>query len=584
MERLDLHCEECDTHMCCQCSMHGNHRFHPCRHAETKFDELKKAILPLREQTEKLSSMASDILTQLNMSQEKLMQQKAQVQHEINQGVSRVHQLLEKRSQELLAELDKVSFQHEELIASGKEQLNDTIVKASSCLESVMQNLANGSVAGVSELVGTATEDLSRLVVQAKPLPDIQCRVSSKELAGNLEEWCIHSQEVCPANCFVEGGCMKSTWLNDVAELDLYTRNYDNQPCVRTVQCEAIQCEVTHDEVMMRGSVRCCDDGNNHFRISYTPVVSGNLQMDVSVDGMSIRGSPFQVTALDVLHPTSSISNVQGPWGVAINQEGQIIVAENGGNCISIFDKQRKRVHKICDENPSHETKGLLVYSQGEKPHEMNDYLNHASEVAVDHQGNILVANRFQHNVIKFHADGTFVRRSKNDFYYPTGISVNPINDKLYVADTFGHRIKVLNTDLTHDVTFGEYGGQKGAEFVYPTSVACNSTGKVYVVDNGNHRIQTFTADGHHVSSFGQYGSKDGEFIGPVGIAVDGHNKLYVSDRGNHRICIFTSEGCFLSAFYSSAKHDFDPSALAVDDHFVYVSSHRQGQVHLFHL
>ena len=271
-----------------------------------------------------------------------------------------------------------------------------------------------------------------------------------------------------------------------------------------------------------------------------------------------------KVTALDVRHPTASITNMHGPWGVAINQGGQIIVAENGGNRISIFDKER---HGLCTTDSSHE------YT-----------LNHVSEVAVDKQGNIVVANRYQHNVMKFQSDGTFIGRSSNEFHYPTGISVNPINDKLYVADTFSHCIKVLKTDLTHDSTFGKYGDQKEG-FVYPTSVACNSTGQVYIVDNGNNRIQVFTADGEHVTSFGQHGTRDGEFNRPVGIAVDGQDNLYVSDRGNHRICIFTSKGCFVSAFYSPAEDDFDPSALAVDsDNVLYVCSHRQGQVHLFHM
>lgn len=576
-ESLMLHCECCNQLMCFKCSIHGDHRLHLCKHAVTKFEELKKVITPLQKQSEGVLSSASEALAQLNKSQEMLMQQKSLAQREIEQTFCLVQELAEKRKDELLVDLEAVSLKHEKSITSDKELLNNIRVSISSCLDSVKRNIPQGSVAGVSELVDIASTDISQHEIQAKPLPDIRCALSSEALAGSVDAWRVYAQEVCSDNCYAEGEGVQRATLNEVAEFDLYTRNYDNKPCERPVQSQAVECELK-SSVSVKGNTMLSDDVN-HYRISYTPKFSGSHSLNVSVEGVSISGSPFKVAVRDVRHPIAAITNVEGPWGVAINHRGQTIVAENSGNCISIFDSERKKVdiagkdrscvpdHQLCEVPPN---------------------LDHPCEVAIDKQNNILVANRYQHNVAKFRPDGTFksVGAEYKDLFYPTGIAVHPINDKIYVTDTFNHRIRVLNSDLTNDQVFGKHGDQKGAEFVYPTSVICDSTGKVFVVDNSNHRILVFTAEGNYISSFGQYGDGDGEFSQPIGIAVDNQDKLYISDRGNHRICIFTSEGCFVSSFHSPAGDDFDPSALAVDssDHMLYVCCYKQGEVQLFHV
>ena len=35
--------------------------------------------------------------------------------------------------------------------------------------------------------------------------------------------------------------------------------------------------------------------------------------------------------------PTRTIDSVAEPWGVAINQRGEVVVVEGGGHCVSVF-------------------------------------------------------------------------------------------------------------------------------------------------------------------------------------------------------------------------------------------------------
>lgn len=577
-EILGLHCDACNVLMCYTCSMHGEHRYHMCRHADTKFEELKRVLTPLQEQSTRALQKASEMVAGLNHAQDQLMQQTALAQREIEQTFQRVQELVEKRRKEVLAQLEELSRQHEKSIASDKGGLNSVRVSISGCLDSVKKNLVTGSIAGVSELVAIAVKDISQLNIDTDTPPDIQSTISHAALAGGLQTWRVYADDVCPENCFTDGQGVNAATLNTVAEFDLYTRNYDSNPCAHPVDCQNIECELFYEgnNASFKGNVRSGEGG--HYLVSYTPRLSGNHSLHLRVGGKNVRGSPFKVTVRDVRRPIATITEVRGPWGVATNQEGQTIVAENKGNCISIFDSNKKKVNCI----------GLASNPAPPKPDaEEIACLNHPSEIAVDRSGDILVANRHQHTVLKFKPDGTLVKTvgmgDKEKLFYPTGISINPINQKVYVTNALKHSVSVLNSDLSHDFGFGRHGDQKGVEFVYPTSVACDSTGLVYVVDSGNSRIQVFSASGEHKNTFGHFGCQDGELNRPVGIAIDSKDKLYVSDRGNHRICVFTHKGGFVTAFYSTAEDTFDPSALAVDNSGVlYVCSFKQGDVQLF--
>ncbi|CAN5535194.1 hypothetical protein BH23CHL5_BH23CHL5_15440 [soil metagenome] len=131
----------------------------------------------------------------------------------------------------------------------------------------------------------------------------------------------------------------------------------------------------------------------------------------------------------------------------------------------------------------------------------------------------------------------------------PTGIEVG-FDGLIHVADTWGHRIVVLNADGQVVREFGAYGDTMDAPdastltglFFGPRDVAITGT-EIYVVDTGNERVQVFTPDGTFIRSWGGYGSEPTQFIEPVGIAVGPDDRVYVADSGNARISVFARDG-----------------------------------------
>ena len=271
---------------------------------------------------------------------------------------------------------------------------------------------------------------------------------------------------------------------------------------------------------------------------------------------------------------------VQGPWGIAVDKEGHIVVADNKANCLRFFTSTGEENFKTL--------KLAYVYNHGASKTGGQD-LNKPNEIAIDASGNILVADRDNHCVKKFQVGGQSpslvpcsknkINQDLNENYWPTGISF--FDNKVYVTDTFNKLVSILNaTDLSERDTIGRSGSRKG-NFHCPTSVACGKDGKVYVVDYDNNRVQVFSPDGKFISAFGKSGKGKGQFDRPVGITIDrGNDMLYISERGNKRISVFKSNGRFVKSFHSKEYKDFDPCGLTVDTNGkLYVCDFENGRV-----
>ena len=145
---------------------------------------------------------------------------------------------------------------------------------------------------------------------------------------------------------------------------------------------------------------------------------------------------------------------------------------------------------------------------------------------------------------------------SSHSFYMLRGVAVDAAG-LIYVADTFNHCVKRINTSSKVVTTMGGKSGVKGlkdgtgsvALFNMPTGIAVDKNGNIFVADAGNHAIRKIagkTGATSTIAGNGKFGSTNGSlatarFYNPSGIAVDASGNLYVGDTYNHRIRKITS-------------------------------------------
>ena len=268
------------------------------------------------------------------------------------------------------------------------------------------------------------------------------------------------------------------------------------------------------------------------YNIVFTPAIRGLHQLHVAVNYKEIPGSPVSVPVSVPPEmrgtPVKTITGLKRPTRVAVTDDGLVIVSEWGGHCITIFNREGKKIKSIGTEGNG---RGQLQYPQG---------------VAVTSKGTILVSDTFNHRIQRFTIEGDCVScigtkgNGPLQFRYPSGITVNKITGQVIVADWDNHRVQVLQPDLTFSHMFGSKGSGQG-QFVHPSDVTIDSQGFVYVTDSDTHRVQKFTPEGQFVSSFGTEGDEPGQLNRPTGITVDDNDLLYVYSSGSGYVTVYAT-------------------------------------------
>ncbi len=298
-------------------------------------------------------------------------------------------------------------------------------------------------------------------------------------------------------------------------------------------------------------------------------------QLSIKVEDERIRASPLAAIKSPAEKLFRTIGGVGEPYGVALGKKGEVIVTELSRDSVSIFSSDGKKLRSF----------GTPGSGKGQFASPIGQFASPGG-VAVDGEGNILVADSYNNRIQKFTSSGQFLKVTRDvQFSSPQGIAFNSSNNKIYVTDYYYHRVQVLNSDLTYSSTIGRRGSGNG-EFSSPWGISCDSTGKVYVADSNNHRIQVFTAEGTFLMQFGKRGENEGNLNYPAGIVIDTSGLIYVSEYGNSRISVFTSEGQFISTFgrRGSGPGEFNsPRGLAVNkDGILYVCDYNNNRVQCF--
>ncbi len=216
---------------------------------------------------------------------------------------------------------------------------------------------------------------------------------------------------------------------------------------------------------------------------------------------------------------------VSQPRGVAVNAEGQIIVADFGNHRIQLYGRDLSFVRNWG--------------KQGELPGQFKEPCG----VAASPSGEIFVADTWNQRVQVFGNDGKYLREFASGFYGPRGIAVDS-KGAVFVADTGNNRIVRFSAAGQKEVEWGAKGSEPG-KFFEPDGLAVAPDGTVFVADNGNGRMQVFSRDGQFQSEFPVKGLESKVFSEPQ-VAVDGRGNVWVTVSGDKEVRSYDRSGKLL--------------------------------------
>ena len=514
-EEVELYCETCGQLICLSCAENGGeHQNHCYNDISEALKQYEKDITPSLERIERQHETFQKLLADIDIQERSMSSQQRDVKEMIHSTFQELREILDTRECKLISELDHLAQKKIKGLAGQKDQIETSLTQLDSCLHVTMESLRTSSE-GDSEVLVKKTSIVQQIEeLTALVQPSLNTKVDSIIFsAEDIKTQCENYGYVfmpslpSPLKCYAAGKGLKGALVGEESTALLQVLNVEGKPCEDPII--SLECEIESSVTNTKASCSVAKKGPSQYEINYQPATKGRHQLHIKVEGQHIRGSPFSVSAKSPVEklgaPIHAIYGVERPNAVAINHRGEMVVTHEGGS-VSVLSLNGRKIRSFG--------------TPGSDP----------SGVAVDEDGNILVADSKNHCIQKFTAKGEEIMIV--DVHGLRDVAINPSNSKAYAVDS--NCVQVLNSDLTFSSTFGSSnGGFRG--------IACDSTGKVYVTDADKNCIKVFTAEGTPIMTFRKLNH-------PVHVALDSSDLVYVTEQGNCRVSVFTCEGEFLTS------------------------------------
>ncbi len=214
-------------------------------------------------------------------------------------------------------------------------------------------------------------------------------------------------------------------------------------------------------------------------------------------------------------------------FGLVIDDGDRLFVSDGQFNHVLVF-------------SPEHKLQGQ--FGEG--------VMSDPAGLAIDEENRFLyVANTGTDQILVYDAD-TFKLLRKigtagkartltdpGDFAAPTNVAVDK-DGNLFVADTLNDRVEVFDADGVFVRTFGKNGDGPG-DFTRPKGIAIDCDGHVWVADANMNRLQVFTPEGDLRLMVGGFGWLPGQFQALAGLTIDKQNRVFTSEQYLGRVQMF---------------------------------------------
>ena len=577
-KEMEFFCKICEVAICNACAL-LDHEGHAKMPLEMAANERKLRLKSAIDSQKKRAEAKKSQIEKLNEYCNEVQEQAACVKRNVQEYADSIHAAIEAKKLEIFDDVERraqlslehIGLQKDKFVEQVKQheseiERTETIIKRSTSAEIMQPNdVLNIILREENSKEETVTDRenesfLARLsFVKNQKLFDLACG----EQIGSLKSTQTRAQQSS-----ADGKGINEAIVGLEAQLVVTTRNAEGQQCHDDYDSVSLEIRNRQGD-NCAADVQVQDNKDGTFKIKYFAKKTGTCSASVKVNGEHIRGSPFEVQVKPrQFRPVLSFGEqiLEGPWGIAVNEQDEIAVSDVGNHKIHLFKSDATHIKSFGGHGtqPGEFTRpagiafhvdNIIVAEQSnnrvQEVSKQGEYLSHFGEkgsldhelnrpcgLSIDSDGNILVADHDNKLIKIFSAGGQFLSTIGKEGSFTNPFHCIQYDNYLIVSDGEDHCVKLFDRKGNFLDKYGKMGNADG-EFNKPDCLSMDKAGHLMVCDSFNHRIQVFDLSGKFVAKFGKIGSGMGELNAPVSAAVLSDGKIVVSEINNTRIQVF---------------------------------------------
>lgn len=214
------------------------------------------------------------------------------------------------------------------------------------------------------------------------------------------------------------------------------------------------------------------------------------------------------------------------PYGISVDDQGRVFVADLYNGNISIFDEKGKFIEYFAPQaSKDKKVSAPAALRIIDKKVYVTDIKANKAYV-FDMKGKLL---------LEIGKPGV----KEGEFNAPNGITADD-EGNIYVVDTGNQRVQIFDKKGKFvKIINGSNNGKGESIFVNPRGIGFDSRGIMYVVSNLTHVVYGFDKDGKKIFQIGGMGEQNGQFYLPNGLFIDKNDNVFITDTVNIRVQVF---------------------------------------------
>ncbi len=535
-ERLKYYCQFHDELVCADClAMDAKHQGHKHIRAEEIVKDyrlnLKAQVLPLQEVQEK----AQVALVGMDQRMKELLSNGTTVKEAIKSYVAKLIAYLESREAVMLDEADRIVSHKMKQHAAHQSYLENIITEITRVLDSAT-SISNDNSTAILYCYKELSQNLLESTRKFQSLPsEVFLPLQGPNISffpdHSAEEACqgigmISERQADPGQSFFDEATTKGFTVNKESVVQLVINDSDGRPYWDHVPGLNVEIISTATNSCLNYLLDQDKVNKNQYNITFTPKDGCEHILKARIGTNPVKNSPIVVLVSTVVDGeiVGEIKGVLQPYGLAITDHHEIVIVENGKDCVTIHNQDGKTL------------KHRTITGKGNKK------LIRPRGVVV-RQHHLLISDEEglkqctmegkQMSVIGKQGSGDL------EFNTPSGMTVGK-DGMVYVCDTFNSRIQILD----HDLSFQGYMGNDGA-LKAPYDIAVNSLNMFYIADYSDNVVKIFSKRGEFL---GQIETKEhNEHLkNPMSVHVNMKDHVFVGEEKGTGVSVFDTNGKFL--------------------------------------